>query len=125
MPFLRIKKEQAQLVLALAESIRDNPVRGRGKSGARNRTKDDVLAYRDALYLRMKEANHELSREFSKIRVKSVKTLERATPSEAVVGQGATETCNDYRVSPNNTPGKSARPSLTDGRHSLSRTILQ
>lgn len=125
LPYLRLKKEQGQLVLDLAKSIRDNPVRGRGKSGARNRTKPEVLAYREALFLRCKELNHELSREFSKIWVNSVETPEGATPSRSVKGSGFTEGVTATGVSPNNTP-RQERPSVeTDVRHSLSSTILQ
>ena len=125
LPYLRIKKEQAQLVLDLSASIRDNPVRGRTKNGWRNKTKPEVLAYRDALYARMKELNHELSRKFSEIRVNSVNTLERAKPSQSTAGKGTAAGVTTSGVSPNNNP-RHERPSAETGvRDSLNCTVLQ
>lgn len=127
-PYLRIKREQALLVLKLHEMIDATPAppaRRYGKGGS-ERLPEEVWAARKAIYLKMRELNHADSQALRKNRNKSVKPSGReATPSQAETGQrallgavGVSEGVTTRGVSPSNnllheTPARK-------GRHSLS-----
>ena len=126
LPFLRIKKEQAQLALDLHRHIDTHNVKGyRNSDGSYKHTSLDTLAEREAMFLMFKELNHRDSREYRKTWVKSVETLRRATPSQASEGKGSEEGVTTSPMSPNNNSDQERPTSIPAGRHSLSNVKPQ
>lgn len=125
-PHLRIKREQALVVLKLHEMIAatSHPRnRGIGKGGAA-RMSDSVYADRHALYLRVRELNHVDSEAFRKNRENSVKTPQGVIPSQAAEGEGSAEGVTTSSLSPNDnanqeTPTRKGRDSLSSARTDL------
>lgn len=119
MPFLQVKKEQAAVVLELHRHIAAQARKGNrhGKPGQQPHSVE-IWEYRESLNLKIKELNRFDSQAFSTNRVKSVKTPEGATPSQAIVGEsGAIEGVTTSSPSPNSienqeSPNRKVRDSL-------------
>ncbi len=123
-PYLRIKREQALLVLKLHEMITATPkLRNRTSKGGMARLPESVYEARRALYLRVSELNHVDSEAFRKNRVNSVNTPEGAIPSQAAAASDSAEGVTTSRVSANNNPDQECP--ARKGRDSLSSTVLQ
>ena len=122
-PFLQVKKEQALLVLELHRHIDQHRRRPHaGKVGGAFLA-DDVVEFREMLYLRNKELNKFDSQVFRTNRVNSVKTQEWATPSQAAEGEvGSAEGVTTSSPSPNG--NESQECPARKGRDSLSSTVL-
>jgi hypothetical protein len=119
LPYLRIKKEQALLMIEYQKAVLSTPRIGKrsGKGGG-VRLSDEVLAQRHQFYLRMQELNASDPQAFRTNRVNSVKARSRVTPSQAAVGEvGTAEGVTTREVSPNNNPLH--EPPARKGRHSL------
>jgi hypothetical protein len=119
LPYLRIKREQALLMIEYHKAVLATPRTGRrsGKGGS-VRLSDEVLAQRHEFYLRMQELNANDPQAFRTNRVNSVEARSRVTPSQAAVGEVDTaEGVTTREVSPNNNPLH--EPPARKGRHSL------
>ena len=123
MPFMIIKKEQAELALRLHATISRHSYHGRSKAG-RLSTPQHITEQREAMYVEMKCLNHQDSLEYSKIWVNSEEAPEGVTLSQAVEGNGPTEGATTSSVSPNNNLSQERPASVAAGRHSLDSTIL-
>ena len=127
-PYLRIKREQALVVIALHEQIDKTPKTSYrdGKPG-RSRLPEVVYEQRHELYLKVRTLNRKDSEAFRTNRDKSANPFSRkATPSQAAVGQGAAEGVTTREVTPKNplqeTPARKGRHSLSSAEPT---TLLQ
>ena len=121
-PFLRIKREQALLVIALHKQIAATKKIGK-RYGLGGGMKLDASVYeqREAMYLQMKEHNRKDAKALRTNRVNSVKAPGGVTPSQAEAGEDSAEGVTTRGVSPNNNlPHEDA---TRKGRHSLSNTV--
>jgi len=119
-PYLRIKGDQADVALSLHRHLDENPVRGNHREG-RRLTPPEFLEYRESLLRTMKMLNHRDSQDIWKNRVNSAKAPRGVIPSQAVVGEGATEGVTTRVVTPkNNLPQEDP---TGNGRDSLDNAI--
>jgi hypothetical protein len=121
-PFLRIKREQALLVIALHKQISSTKQIGkRSGLGGSVKLDDSVYEERESMYLQMKALNHKDAEAFRTNRVKSVEAPGGVTPSQATEGEGSVEGVTTRQVSPNNNPVQ--EDAARKGRHSLSSKV--
>lgn len=119
-PFLRIKREQALLVIQLAEIKAERKKIGKqyGLGGSEPMAEEEY-AKRIALHNQVCDLNHEDSRAFRTNRVNSGKLSGNETIlSQAAEGKGSAEGATTRSVSPNNNPIH--EPPARKGRDSLS-----
>jgi hypothetical protein len=122
LPYLRIKREQALLMIEFQKVVNATPkLRNRSGKGGMARLPESVIEQRRQFYLRMQELNDRDPQAFRTNRANSVKTPVGATPSQAVVGEGTTEGVTTREMSPNN---NSLQEGATgNGKHSLGSTV--
>lgn len=121
-PVLRIKREQALLLIEFQNSVNATRRVGNrsGKVGA-GFLPESVFENRRVFYVKMQELNAKDSQAFRTNRDNSVKAPQGVTPSQAVEGEGSTEGVTTREMSPNNnslheTPARKGRHSLGSAR---------
>ena len=124
LPYLRIKKEQALLLIEFQKAIHAKPPkRNRSGKGGMVPLSDEVIEQRFQFYLKMQELNDRDPQAFRKNRVNSVKTPGGATPSQAAAGEGTADGVTTREMSPNN--NSLHEDPARKGRHSLDSTVAQ
>lgn len=122
LPYLRIKREQALLMIEFQKVVDATPrLRNRSGKGGMARLPESVIEQRHQFYLRMQKLNDRDPQAFRTNRMNSVKAPAGVTPSQAVVGEGATEGVTTREMSPNN--NSLQEDAAGNGKHSLGSTV--